>query len=207
MNILVCLKQVEDVKISVECDESTGTVRKDWNVPMLNPEDRAALEAALGLKARFPETRITLIHLGPPSGEQIVREGLALGCDEGVRVWDDDFEDLHVQAKALILARVARILTFDLLLLGARIHDTGSSQLGVLLASSMEMPCISRVIDLRVEGTKQIVATRRLAEGYQELVESAVPLGKKHTMPEPLGDRSPPLPGTGDRIQAGLWAA
>ena len=111
--------------------------------------------------------------LGPLLREQLVRDGLALGCDEGLRVWDDDLDDLHVHAKALILARVARILTFDLLLFGARSRDTASSQMGILLASSMGLPCIARAIDLGIEGEGTIVATRRLAEGYQERVESA----------------------------------
>jgi electron transfer flavoprotein beta subunit len=176
MNILIFLKQVDDVKIPLGYDESTGTVKKDWNVPMLNPEDRAAMEGALELKARLPETRITLVHLGPAAGEQLVRDGLALGCDEGLRVWDDELDDLHVQGKALILARVARILTFDLIFVGARSRDTASSQLGVLLASSLGLPCMTRVIALRVEGTGTVVATRRLAGGYQERVESIMPL-------------------------------
>lgn len=176
MKVLVLLKQVDDVKVPVEYDEGTGTVKRDWNVPMLNPEDRAAMEAALGLKARFPQTHVTLVHLGPPEAEQMIREGLSFGCDEGLRIWDEDLDDLHVQAKSLVLSRVARILTFDLLFVGARSRDTGNSQLGVLLASSMGLPCISRTIALTVEGEGRIVATRRLAEGYQERVESATPL-------------------------------
>ena len=176
MNILVFLKQVDDVRIPLGYDDTTGTVKKDWNVPMLNPEDRAAMEAALELKARFPETRITLVHLGPPAGEQLLRDGLALGCDEGVRVWSDELDDLHVQGKALVLSRAAGILTFDLLFVGARSRDTASSQLGVLLASALGRPCVTRVISLRIEGKGAIVATRRLAEGFQERIESAMPL-------------------------------
>jgi electron transfer flavoprotein alpha/beta subunit len=176
MNILVFLKQVDDVRIPLGYDEPTGTVKREWNVPMLNPDDRAAMETALGLKARFPGTRVTLVHLGPRGSEPLIREGLALGCDAGLRVWDDGLDELHVQAKALILARVARILTFDLIFVGARSRDTGNSQLGVLLASSMELPCISRTTALTVEGEGTIVATRRLAEGYRERIESATPL-------------------------------
>ena len=176
MNILVFLKQVDDAKIPLGYDESTGTVKKDWNVPMLNPEDRAAMEAALELKARLPETRITLVHLGPPAGERLMRDGLALGCDEALRVWDEDLEDLHVRAKALIFARVAQILSFDLLFVGARSRDTASSQLGILLASSLGLPCVTRVIALRIDAGGSMVATRRLAEGYQERIESITPL-------------------------------
>jgi electron transfer flavoprotein beta subunit len=176
VKIIVFLKQVADIKIPLGYDDATGTVKEDWNVPVLNPEDRAAMEAALGLRARFPGTRVTLVHLGPPGSEGLIREGLSLGCDEGLRIWDEDLDGLHVQSKALILSRVARILSFDLLLLGARSRDTGNSQLGLLLASSMEVPCVSRATNLSIEGDRTVVATRRLTEGYQERVEAAMPL-------------------------------
>ena len=176
MNILVFLKSVNDVRIPVEYDSSTGTVKKDWNVPVLDPGDRAAIDAALELKAALPETRITLVHLGPAEGEQMLRDGLALGCDEGLRVRDDGLEGLHTPAKAIILARVARILTFDLLFVGAKSQDTGSSQLGILLASSLGLPCVTRVIGLRSESGGVIVSTKRRAGGYQELIESHMPL-------------------------------
>jgi len=106
----------------------------------------------------------------------LLRDGLALGCDEALRVWDEDLADLHVQAKALILARVARILTFGLVFVGAKSRDTASSQLGLLLASSLGLPCVTRVIALRIDAAGSVKATRRLAEGYQERIESITPL-------------------------------
>ena len=176
MNILVFLKQVDDVRVSLGYDESTGSVKKDWNVPMLDPHDRSAVEAALDLKARFPETRVRAVHLGPRPEEGLLRDALSFGCDEGFRVWEDGLDDLHVLGKTLILAGVARVLTFDLLFLGARSQDTGSCQLGILVASSMGIPCLSHVTALRVEGTRSITATRRRAWGYEELVAAALPL-------------------------------
>ncbi len=176
MNILVFIKQVEDIRVPVACDASTGRVKEEWNVPVLNPEDGAAIEAALELKARLPETHITLVHLGPRSAEKVIRDGLALGCDEGVRVWEDDLEALHAPAKALILARVARTLPFDLILAGERSQDTASAQLGLLLAASLRLPCITHATSLRRAGDGTVAAFRRLSGGYQQQVESPTPL-------------------------------
>lgn len=176
LNILVFIKQVEDIKVPVACDSATGTVKAEWNVPVLNPDDGAAIEAALELKAGLPETCITLINLGPRSSEKMMRDCLALGCDEGLRVWDDDLEDLHAPAKALILARVARTLPFDLILAGAGSLDTASAQFGLLLASSLGVPCITHAAAVRRAGNGAVTADRRLARGFRQEVWAATPL-------------------------------
>ncbi|HUJ69051.1 MAG TPA: hypothetical protein VLW86_05985 [Syntrophorhabdales bacterium] len=176
MNILVFIKQVEDIRVPVACDAATGTVKAEWNVPVLNPDDGAAIEAALELKAGLPESRITLINLGPPCSEGMIRDGLALGCDEGLRVWDNDLEDLHAPAKAVILARVARTMPFDLILAGAGSQDTASAQLGLLLASSLGVPCITHATELRRAGVGAVAVDRRLARGFRQEVRAATPL-------------------------------
>ena len=176
MNILVFIKQVEDIKVPVACDAATGTVRAEWNVPVLNPDDGAAIEAALELKAGLPESCITLINLGPPESERMIRDCLALGGDEGLRLWDDDLDDVHAPAKAIILARVARTLPFDLILAGAGSQDTASAQLGLLLASSLGVPCITHAAAVRRAGVGAVVADRRLARGYRQEVRAATPL-------------------------------
>jgi electron transfer flavoprotein beta subunit len=176
LKIIVFIKSVRDTKIPLECIEETGRLKEDWNVPILNPDDREAVAQALTIKETMPEAQITIVHLGPPSGDRFIREALALGCDEGLRIWDKGLEDLHTRAKQLIFARVAQILGFDILFTGTKSLDTGSSQVGVLLAGSLQVPCITRVIRINEIGTGTITATRKLEQGYQERVESSRPL-------------------------------
>ena len=175
MKILILIKEVYDIKIPLEYDVS-GVPRGDWNVSMLNPEDGAAIEAALKVKETFPETHITLVHLGPASGERYIREGIALGCDAGFRIWDKGLDDLHAAAKAFILKRVAQILTYDLILTGTQSPDSGHAQLGILLAAALSVPCITRVITFKKTKSKTIEAVRKLSEGYRERVEAPLPL-------------------------------
>ena len=176
LKIIVLIKQVLDTRIPVECVEETGRLKEDWNVPLLNPHDEAALAAALKIKEEIPETHITLLHLGPPSGEQLLREALALGCDDCLRIWDDDLTDLHSEGKALVFARTCRILGFDLIFTGTKSMDTGSAQLGIMLAFSLGIPCITRVVKIDEVQAGKILVTRRLDEGYLERVESEKPL-------------------------------
>jgi electron transfer flavoprotein beta subunit len=186
MKILVFIKEVPDVRVPVVCHEVTGRPRREWGIAMLDPSDRTAVETALKIKADIRSSRITLVHLGPPSrgafsggatGERFIREGLALGCDEGLRVWDEGLDGIHTAAKALIFARVAQILGFDLILTGNRSQDTGGGQIGVLIASHLRVPCIGSVTELGVRAKERTVAaTKRLSQGYREYVESPLPV-------------------------------
>jgi electron transfer flavoprotein beta subunit len=177
LKILVFIKEVPDTKVPVICDESAQKLRTEWNVPMLNPADQSAIHAALKMKQDIPGSHITLIHLGPVSGEHWIREGLALGCDEGVRVWDEGLDGIHAQVKALIFARMARILKFDLMLTGTRSLDTANGQIGALIAAHLRIPCVCSAVTLEMGvGKGTIIATRRLAHGYHERVETPFPL-------------------------------
>jgi electron transfer flavoprotein beta subunit len=175
LKILVLIKSVLDTRIPLEYVEETGRLMDNWNVPILNPDDGMAVAQALKIKKDRPEARITIVHWGPPSGDKCIRDALALGCDEGLRIWDEDLE-LHTGGKALVFARVAAILGFDLLFTGTKSLDTGSAQLGLLLASALHVPCITRVSGIDGIGAETVTATRKLERGYQEQVESARPL-------------------------------
>ncbi|MGD0232323.1 MAG: hypothetical protein ABSC19_18535 [Syntrophorhabdales bacterium] len=192
MKILVFIKEVPDIRIPLACDEYAGKLRADWNVSMLNPADNSAIEAALKMKKGLPGTQVTVVHLGPASGERLIRECLALGCDEGLRIWEEGLEEIHATGKALIFARIAEITGFDLILTGARSQDIGSAQLGVLLALHLALPSISSVIAFQVKGGT-IAATKRLAQGYHEYVEAPTPaVITVETHEEPCGYASPP---------------
>lgn len=176
MRILVFIKTVPDVKVPLGLDRFSGRMKADWHVKMLNPADRSAMSAALTLKKDTASTHITLVHLGPATAEQWIREGIADGCDQGVRVWDEGFDGIGPYGKALILARMAQILTFDLILTGNRSQDTEGEQVAKLMAYHLAVPCISPVTFLESKGLERgALVTRRLAAGFLEHVESPFP--------------------------------
>ena len=204
MKILVFVKEVSDTKIPFAYDDATGGVRKEWNKPRLNPADRSAIHMALGIKEGFPETHITLVHLGAASGERWIREGLTLGCDEGMRVWEEGLDGIGVPGKVLIFARIARILKYDLILTGACSQDTGNAQVGILLASHLQLPCISSALQMDVDGQgKAMFVTRKLSMGYRQRVESPLPLV---VTVEPRDDQSryAPLPALLDALEKSI---
>ena len=173
---MVFIKVTVDTKVPLEYSYNTGRFLSDWNVTQLNPPDRKAIDTALKIKKKFPNTHITLIHLGPPSEERWIQEGLALGADEGLRIWEEDIEGCSVNSKAFICARTAQILGFDLILTGNKSGDTMSGQLGTLLASYLDLPVINAVTDITVKQKKKIIALKNLAKGYRERIGSPLPL-------------------------------
>jgi electron transfer flavoprotein beta subunit len=185
LRILVFVKEVPDVRIPVEYHEVTGRLRREWTVSMVNPSDRTALEKALAIKKDSPESHVTAIHLGPISGDGIIRECLALGCDEGLRVWDQgcpealltvELDEIQSWTKALIFSRVSRILGFDLILTGTKSQDTGSGQTGLLLASRLGIPCVTSAKGLKIKAGEMVAEiTKMLSQGYRALIETPIP--------------------------------
>jgi len=86
LNLVVCLKQVPMVT-ELPWDEESGTLRRDLAAGMMNPACKHALEAALQIKEKFT-AKITVITMGPPASEEVLREALALGADEAILVCD-----------------------------------------------------------------------------------------------------------------------
>jgi electron transfer flavoprotein beta subunit len=176
LKIVVFIKIVVDTKIPLECHYRTGRLSGRGNVIQLNPPDRKAIDTALTIKKQFPKTHITLVHVGPPSAERWIREGLALGADEGLRIWEEDLENCSVNAKALICARIAQIVGFDLILAGNKSEDTMNGQLGTLLASYLDLPVINSVTEITVKQKRKIIVLKNLSYGYKEKIECPLPI-------------------------------
>ena len=79
MKIVVCIKQVPDTN-EVKLDPVKGTLIRDGVPSIINPDDKAGLEAALKLKDETGAT-VSVISMGPPQAEEALREALAMGAD------------------------------------------------------------------------------------------------------------------------------
>ncbi|HHY53440.1 MAG TPA: electron transfer flavoprotein subunit beta, partial [Clostridiales bacterium] len=73
MKIIVCVKQVPDTN-EVKIDPVKGTLIREGVPSILNPDDANALEAALQLKDANPDTKVTVVTMGPPQAKIMLRE-------------------------------------------------------------------------------------------------------------------------------------
>jgi electron transfer flavoprotein alpha subunit len=83
----------------------------------------------------------TVITLGPPSAEDVLREAIAYGADEGILVSDPAFagSDTLATARALAAA-LERTGPYDLVLVGRNSVDADTGQVGPQVAELLDLP-------------------------------------------------------------------
>ena len=84
MKIVVCIKQVPDTKGGVVFNPD-GTLNRGAMLTIMNPDDKAGLEAALRIKEETG-AEVTVLTMGLPKAEEVLREAMAMGADNGILV-------------------------------------------------------------------------------------------------------------------------
>lgn len=166
MRILVPLKWSA---LRTEVDPLTGSAHVLPGRYGPDPAAAAALEWALRL-AGPPEATVTVVTIGPEAAEPGLREALALGANDAVRIEGPaDPEPLEVAALLSPLAASA-----DLVVLGSRSIDRGSAAVAPALAALLDRPSACGLLGLEW-ADERIVAERRLPAGQRERVRVATP--------------------------------
>ena len=82
MKIVVCMKQVPATS-KVDIDPETGAMKRMSGETRTNPYDLFALETALAIREKTGGT-VTVLTMGPPQAEEMIRDAYTMGADEGV---------------------------------------------------------------------------------------------------------------------------
>ena len=118
----------------------------------MNPYCRRAVAAGVSL-ARDSGGTCTVVTLGPPGAEDVLREAVAWGADAGLHACDAAFAGSDTLATARALAAVLRAAgPFDLVLLGRNSIDGETGQVGPELAELLDLPFASGVRQLEDRG-------------------------------------------------------
>ena len=165
MNILVCVKQVPDAR-DVRLDPVTNTLAREGVESIMNPYDRHALEEAVAIREQQGGT-VTVITMGPPQAEVVLREAIACGADEGVLVSDRAFAGADTWATSYTLAKAAQALgSFDLILCGKQAIDGDTAQVGPGLACRLQLPYAACVQKTRKVTAEAIEVERMMDDGF-----------------------------------------
>ena len=156
MKIVVCIKQVPDTKGGVKFNPD-GTLDRGAMLAIMNPDDKAGLEAALKLKDEFG-AEVTVLTMGLPKAADALREALAMGADKAILVTDRVLGGADTWATSTTIA-------------GALDGDT--AQVGPQIAEHLGLPVISYAQDIKVEGDKVIV--QRQYDDRYHVVEAQMP--------------------------------
>jgi electron transfer flavoprotein beta subunit len=168
MKIVVCVKQVPDAK-NVRLDPETNTLSREGVQSIMNPYDRHALEEGVKLKEQYGGT-VAVLSMGPPQAEDMLREAISCGADEGYLVSDRAFAGSDTWAPTYTLAMaIKKIGGCDLILCGKQAIDGDTAQVGPGLAHRLDFPYVSYVKKLHECKGNTITLQRMMDDGYEEI--------------------------------------
>lgn len=164
MRIVVCIKQVPDTN-EVKIDPVKGTLIREGVPSIMNPDDKNALEEALRLKEEFG-AEVTVITMGPPQAEKVLREALAMGADKAFLLTDKLFAGADTWATSLTLAKAIEKIGYDIIFAGRQAIDGDTAQVGPEIAEHLNIPQVTYVEKVDVEG-RTLRVKRALEDGYE----------------------------------------
>ena len=173
MKIIVCVKQVPDTKGGVKFNPD-GTLDRGAMLTIMNPDDKAGLEAALRLKDQYG-AEVTVLTMGLPKAEDVLREAIAMGADNGILVTDRVLGGADTWATSTTIAGAIRnIKDYDIIITGRQAIDGDTAQVGPQIAEHLGIPVISYAEGIEVEGDSVIV--KRQYEDRHHMLKAKMPV-------------------------------
>ena len=171
MKIVVCIKQVPDTAGGVKF-KPDGTLDRAAMLAIMNPDDKAGLEAALRLKDQYG-AEVTVLTMGLPKADDMLCEALAMGVDNAILLTDRRLGGADTWATSSPIAGALRNLEYDLIITGRQAIDGDTAQVGPQISEHLGIPLISYAEDLKVEGDSVIV--KRQFEDRYHIVKAKMP--------------------------------
>ena len=171
--IIVCLKQAVDVS-QLKVDPATRRLLIASAPKKISDFDKNALEEGIRIKEKLGNVEIFTLTVTSEDAKAVLREALAMGADKAYVVNDSSFKDVDTLGTAHILVEaIKKIGEFNLVLCGETSLDSFSGLVGSRLAELLNLPQISSVRKLSVEG--DTVTAERALEDAVETVKAKVP--------------------------------
>lgn len=149
MKIAVCVKQVPDTA-DIKWTEN-NTIQREGLESVINPFDVYALETALKLKQnKNLSVEITMLTMGPPQAEEIIRKSIALGADGGFVITDKKFAgaDTVATGRTLAAAIKNKVESVDMVLCGQFATDGDTAQTGPAISVNLGFPVVTYVKEI-----------------------------------------------------------
>ena len=171
MKLLVCISKTPDTTARIAFKDN-NTAFDDSGVQfIMNPFDEFySLVRAIELKEQFGG-EVTVLNVGGPENDIIIRKALAIGADRAVRVNAEPKSALFVAKQ---IAAYAKDKDFDILFFGKETIDYNGGEVQGMVAELLDLPFVNLASHLEVKDGKAIL--HRDIEGGVEIVESKMPL-------------------------------
>ncbi len=171
MKIIVCVKQVPDTN-EVKINPVTGTLIREGVPSIMNPDDKAGLEAALALKDKTG-AEVTVISMGPAQADKVLCEAMAMGADHAYLISDRAFGGADTLATSSTIAAAIKKLEYDLIITGRQAIDGDTAQVGPQIAEHLGIPNVSYAEDIRIED--DFIIVKRQFEDRYHMIKVQMP--------------------------------
>lgn len=179
MHIVVCVKQVPDWDIppsSFKVDEAAKKVAAPPGVaPVPSQFDTIGVEAAMRIKDETPDTKVTIMSMGPEGARDAIKHSLAMGADEGVLLTDPLFEDMDWYQVSLALSTaIKKLEDVQMVICGRQAVDWDMGVAGSGIAELLDWPALTIGKDVKLSDSS-VTVERMLMDG-SETVEASLPV-------------------------------
>lgn len=177
LKIIVLAKQVPDTRnVGKDAMKADGTVNRGALPAIFNPEDLNALEQALRIKDKYPDSEVVLLTMGPGRAAEIIREGLYRGADRGFLLTDRKFAGSDTLATSYAISMAIRKMApYSLIIAGRQAIDGDTAQVGPQVAEKLHLPQVTYAEEIQEITGNHIIIKRRLERGV-EIVKAPMPL-------------------------------
>lgn len=173
MKLLVCIKQVPDMESKFRIGTDGLWYERSDLAWRMNEYDEYGVEQAVQLKEQTGAD-LTVLCIGPDQVKETMKKALAMGCDRGVHIVDDNSQLKDPFEIASMIAEFAGDKNFDLIFTGMQSQDRGSAQVGVMVAELLSVPAVTTIVDFAFSDGR-ITVKRELEGGVKAKVETTLP--------------------------------
>lgn len=175
MHVVVITKSTPDTEAAV-------TVKPDGSLNygdklVVNPWDEYAITEAILLKEAH-HVKATVMTVGPEEHQEALKHGLAIGCDQAIRIWDKAMEggyDSLVYATA-VAAAIRKLGDVTLIIFGKELSDIASDQHIFQTGRRLGWNVLSFAAKIEaIDFGAKTIRVRRLVEQGSQVVTSQLP--------------------------------
>src|SRR6202035_4635752 len=176
MKICVLVKEVPDAAVEKRINASTGRMDRSGE-KNLNPYDTHAIEAAMQIREGgvAPVEEIVAVTMGPESAVRALHKAVSLGADRSLHLTDAALAGSDVAATGYALSKALEKEQPDLVLLGQQSDDGECYTIGAVVADHLQMPSLTQVIKMDVDGNGLALRCERQAEYGYDTVQVELP--------------------------------
>ena len=169
MNITVLIKPVPYKSIV----DNEGNVVRNKIKNIINKADKYALEEALRIKEKYDGV-VTSISMTVKNNETVLKDIYSYDVDKAILLNDNVFAGSDTNSTSYILSKAIEKLNSDLIICGKVSSDSATSQVGIGVATKLDIPFIYNVCEI-IELTKEKIVCKVINDSKYEIIESDLP--------------------------------